>query len=73
MNIFCRTNEAISNLFSAKLRSMLALLGILIGTASVVAMISGGQLAASRALQEIKALGTNLLTVSIRQEKNVGE
>lgn len=69
MNFYCRINEAIDNLFAARLRSILALLGILIGTASVVAMVSGGQLAAGRALEEIKNLGTDLLTVAFKSVK----
>jgi putative ABC transport system permease protein len=44
---------------------MLALLGILVGTASVVAMVSGGELAANEALRQFKTLGTDLLAVSI--------
>ncbi len=45
--------EAWSNLLTSKLRSFLALLGILVGTASVVAMVSGGNLATQAALKEL--------------------
>ncbi len=62
--------EALLNLFSAKLRSMLALLGILVGTASVVAMLSGGELATNEALKQFKTLGTDLLAVTINDESN---
>jgi len=58
-------HEGLLNLFSAKLRSILALLGILVGTASVVAMISGGELATNEALKQFKTLGTDLLAISI--------
>lgn len=58
-------HEALLNLFSAKLRSILALLGILVGTASVVSMISGGELATNEALKQFKTLGTDLLAVSL--------
>jgi len=58
-------HEGLLNLFSAKLRSILALLGILVGTASVVAMVSGGKLATHEALKQFKTLGTDLLAVSI--------
>jgi putative ABC transport system permease protein len=61
--------DALTNLFVAKLRSVLAVLGILIGTASVVAMVSGGQLATRQALNEFKTLGTDLLAVSISKEQ----
>lgn len=69
--------EALLNLFSSKLRSTLALLGILVGTASVVAMVCGGELATNEAIKQFKTLGTDLLAVSIANApreggKNVG-
>jgi putative ABC transport system permease protein len=67
MRIFINVREALINLFSSKLRSALALLGILVGTASVVAMVSGGELATNEALKQFKVLGTNLLAVSINE------
>jgi putative ABC transport system permease protein len=63
--------EASINLFAAKLRSLLALLGILVGTASVVAMVSGGQLAKNEALKQFKTLGTDLLAVSINNSPDM--
>ena len=57
--------EGIANLYYSKLRSLLALLGVLVGTASVVAMVLGGELATNEALREFKSLGTDLLAVSI--------
>ena len=57
--------EAVANIFASKLRSMLTLLGVLIGTASVVALVSSGQLATEHALAQFKTLGTDLLAVSI--------
>lgn len=59
--------QAMINLMAAKLRSFLAVLGILVGTAAVVALISCGQLATEKALQQFKALGTDLLAVSVYQ------
>lgn len=41
------------------------MLGILVGTASVVAMISIGELAEHQILKQFEAMGTNLLSVSI--------
>lgn len=67
MFIGAHIREALSNLYSQKLRTFLALLGVLVGTASVVAMISGGKLATQEALAQFKALGTNLLSVQINQ------
>ena len=57
--------EAFTNLLSTKLRTLLAILGVLVGTASVVAMVSGGELATREALAQFKTLGTNLLAVQI--------
>jgi len=65
MKLSFHIQEGLLNLFSAKLRSILALLGILVGTASVVAMISGGKLATNEALKQFKTLGTDLLAISI--------
>ncbi len=65
MTLLMHIKEAFANLKSAKLRSFLAILGILVGTGSVVAMVSGGQLATQHALEQFHHLGTNLLAVSI--------
>lgn len=65
MHFKTRLQEAFSNLISHTLRSFLALLGILVGTASVLAIVSGGQLATEQALKQYEQLGTDLLSVSI--------
>ena len=57
--------EGLLNLYFSKLRSLLALLGVLVGTASVVAMVLGGELATNEALKQFKSLGTDLLAASI--------
>ena len=61
--------QALINLMAAKLRSFLAVLGILIGTAAIVALVCSGQLATEKALSQFKALGTDLLAVSIYQKE----
>jgi len=65
MKLIEHAKEGLLNLCFAKLRSILALLGVLVGTASVVAMVLGGELATNEALKQFKALGTDLLAVSI--------
>jgi putative ABC transport system permease protein len=65
MHYLEHAKEGLRNLYDAKLRSLLALLGVLVGTASVVAMVLGGQLATNEALKQFKSLGTDLLAVSI--------
>ena len=67
MKYLAHAKEGLQNLYFAKLRSMLALLGILVGTASVVAMVLGGEIATNEALKQFKSLGTDLLAFSINQ------
>ena len=61
--------EAITNLLSAKLRSFLAILGVLVGTGSVVALISSSQLATAHAISQFKKLGTNLVALYIHDNE----
>lgn len=68
MNFRRLCQQAFVNLTAAKLRSFLAVLGILVGTAAVVALISCGQLATEKALEQFKALGTDLLAVAVYQK-----
>lgn len=55
---------------TAKLRAFLAMLGILVGTAAIVALISSGKLATESALQQFKAMGTDLLAINLYQQTN---
>lgn len=66
MKSLAHFSEALGNLRSAKMRSFLAILGVLVGTASVVALVSGGQLATEHALSQFKALGTDLLSITVQ-------
>ena len=66
MGFFAYIIESLLNLKTSKLRSFLAILGILVGTGSVVALISSGQLATNNALKQFKTLGTNLIALSIQ-------
>ncbi len=59
--------HALSNLYSAKLRSFLAVLGISVGTASMVALLSCSQLATEKAMAQFKALGTDFVSISLFQ------
>jgi len=68
MTLASHCQQALLNLMAAKLRSFLAVLGILVGTAAVVALISCGQLATEKALAQFKALGTDLLAISVYQQ-----
>lgn len=70
MDFIQQVKEAFSNLAGAKLRSFLAILGILVGTGSVVALVSSGQLATEHALAQFKKLGTDLLSINMYQAYN---
>ncbi|PHQ78693.1 MAG: ABC transporter substrate-binding protein [Coxiella sp. (in: Bacteria)] len=65
MHFLTHMKEAFLNLIHAKMRSFLAILGILVGTGSVVALISSSQLATLHALAQFKSLGTNLLAMDL--------
>ena len=66
MQLTSHVKNSLINLVTSKLRSVLTMLGVLVGTASVVALVSSGQLATENALAQFKTLGTDLLSVSIQ-------
>src|SRR5262245_7712922 len=59
-------SESLQNIVIFKLRSTLTLLGVLVGTAAVVALVSSGQMATRHALAQFKTLGTDLFAVTIQ-------
>lgn len=65
--------EPLINLFSTKLRSVLAILGILVGTAAVVALMTSSQLATDHAMAQFKKLGTNLLAMYIAKKPGAAD
>lgn len=69
-SFFAYITEALQNLYSFKLRTGLALLGIIVGTASVVALVSSSQLATQHALEQFTTLGTDLFAVSVESKAN---
>ena len=56
--------EALENLNANKMRSMLTVLGIVIGVAAVIAMLSIGKGAQASITSRIESMGTNLVYVS---------
>ncbi|NPV79271.1 MAG: FtsX-like permease family protein [Firmicutes bacterium] len=64
MNLAESFMTAISSLNSNKLRSFLTMLGVIIGVASVVAMVSVGEGARTQVTSQIGNLGSNLVTVT---------
>src|SRR5688500_18909879 len=63
---------ALGALRANKLRSMLTMLGIVIGVAAVIAMVALGTGAQAAVKDRITALGTTLLTVSPGQQRGMG-
>jgi len=56
--------EALDNLSANKMRSILTVLGIVIGVAAVIAMLSIGRGAEASITSQIESIGTNLVYVS---------
>ena len=55
--------EAMRSLVRARLRTLLGLIGIMIGIASVIAMISMGEIATAQSRKQFEALGTDIVTI----------
>lgn len=64
--------ETFSALLSNKVRSSLTVLGIVIGIASVIAMLAVGNGASSSIQSSIQSIGSNLLVISPGAQKGVG-
>jgi putative ABC transport system permease protein len=63
MNIVQAIFEALESLSANKLRSSLTILGIVIGVAAVIAMVSIGRGAQAEITDSIQGIGTNLIFV----------
>src|SRR3990170_4772780 len=63
---------ALGALRANKLRSLLTMLGIVIGVAAVIAMVALGTGAQSAVYERIASLGTTLLTVMPGQQRGMG-
>jgi putative ABC transport system permease protein len=64
MNVSALLRLAVARLGTSRLRTALTMLGIIIGVASVVALVSVGQGATSGITSRLEGLGTNLLTIN---------
>ena len=63
MNLLAALRSALRALATNRLRSMLTMLGIIIGVAAVITMIAIGGGAQKRVEEQIKSLGTNIMLV----------
>src|SRR5204862_6541458 len=64
MSLFELVRLALSRLRTSRLRAALTMLGVIIGVASVVALVGVGQGTTSNITSRLASLGTNLLTIS---------
>ena len=64
MNLVELIRLALSRLGAARLRAVLTMLGVIIGVASVVALVAVGQGATNGITKQLQNLGTNLLTIN---------
>ncbi|WP_123040597.1 ABC transporter permease [Cohnella candidum] len=65
MNFAQGIKMAFKSIMANKLRSLLTMLGIIIGVTAVIALVSLGQGATKSVTEQVQSLGTNLLTVNI--------
>ena len=64
--------EAVRSLHRANLRTLLGLIGIMIGIASVITMISTGEIAKAKSRKDFEALGTDILTIQTPEHSSGG-
>jgi putative ABC transport system permease protein len=63
VNFFLNIKEALVSLSANKMRSLLTILGIVIGVASVIALLSIGESAGDSITGEIESIGTNVIYI----------
>jgi putative ABC transport system permease protein len=72
MDFFETVSEGFTTLLVNKLRTSLAILGIVIGISSVIALISLGEASKQAVQSQIQSIGSNLLTVSPGSQSSGG-
>ncbi|HET9756829.1 MAG TPA: ABC transporter permease, partial [Candidatus Limnocylindrales bacterium] len=72
MSVFELLRLALSRLRTNRLRAALTMLGVIIGVASVVALVGVGQGTTSNITDSLASLGTNLLTISPTEQASDG-
>ena len=63
MNTLAALRSALRSLSANTLRSILTMLGIIIGVAAVITMVAVGQGATNRVQEQMKGLGSNIMLV----------
>ncbi|MEN8098475.1 MAG: ABC transporter permease [Chloroflexota bacterium] len=72
MNIGESFSSAFDSLISNKLRSVLTMLGVIIGVAAVIALLSVGNGVSQSVESQIESIGSNLITVMADQDASGG-
>ena len=62
---------ALKNIKSNKLRTILTMLGLIIGIASVIILVGIGTGASNKVQSQVQNLGTDILTVSINSTDGI--
>ena len=70
MKILDSFRSALQSIIVNKLRSALTMFGVIIGVASVIAMVAVGNGASQQVQQQVLSLGSNLVTVTPGAQKN---
>lgn len=65
MNLAQALKMAWKSIRQNKMRSFLTMLGIIIGVAAVISLVSVGQGATAKVTEQVQGLGTNLITINI--------
>jgi putative ABC transport system permease protein len=66
VNLLASVRTGLGELLAHKLRSVLTMLGVIFGIASVIAMVSIGAGAREQTLEQIRLMGTNVIQVNRR-------
>jgi len=70
MKVFDSFRSALQSIIVNKLRSALTMLGVIIGVASVIAMVAVGNGVSQSVQQQVLSLGSNLVTVTPGQQRS---
>ena len=65
VNVSQAFKMAAKSILANKMRSLLTMLGIIIGVTAVIALVAIGQGTTKSVTDQVQSLGTNLLTVNI--------
>ena len=64
--------EAIGNLLASRQRSLLALIGIMVGAGAVIAMLTVGAIAREETARQFRAMGTDILLIRADSDQGLG-